>query len=191
MPTLGFVYRFPAREYSLKILPKFSAHRKEQPSSSLMALPVELKQEVYGWCDIDTKLSLRRAHNGLVDFKEGKMSVNIRHEPLTVYHPDRPGRVPLNIPFLVDNPWNTMTRKPWVMGEPEGGQWVLIWGRYRVIRGNCYNCQGDEYSTFTCNETDCVKPGYLIQTKRIDLPASCANNWLGSVCSVGCPRNCR
>lgn len=153
-----------------------------------MLLPPELMQELFRACDIERRLLLRAAFRGLVDYKDGKVVADISLNPLTVYNNNYPGKVFLNAPFMSDNPWNTMTRKPWVMGTAGNRWWELIWGRYRVIRSYCQYCGGDEYSTFTCNETDVVRPGYLFATARINLPASCANNWLGAVCSGGCPR---
>jgi len=153
-----------------------------------MILPSELMQEIFRLCDIDARLLLRRAHGRLVDYKDGKVAPDIRLDPLTVYNKHYSGKVFLNRPFGPDNPWNTMTRNPWVMGTADNGWWELIWGRYRIIRGYCQHCGGDEYSTFTCNKTDVARPGYLFSTARTNLPASCANNWLGALCSAGCSR---
>jgi hypothetical protein len=160
----------------------------KEPGNYTGMFPAEIFQSIFRCCDIDTRVALRRAHSGFA-YRDGRVPVTIRLDPLTVYDPHHPGPVVLNIPFMSDNPWDTRTRRPWVMGSDDDRWWELIWGRYRVIRGYCHDCKADEYSTFTCNETDVVKPGYHMSTERTNAPPIAAKNWLGSVCSAGCNRN--
>lgn len=138
----------------------------------LKTMNLDILQEVFDKCNIDTKINFRKAFPEY-ELKNKKLDTD-------------------NI--IIVQPWKQYDKKQpcfydiEICSPTEYVDWyTAYWASYRCIKITCKLCFGTSYSMFTCNQSDIYIPGYyyISPKKYIQFPWF-ANNWLGKLCDGNC-----